>query len=222
MFGIAFLGRPRSPQALAARSPEPSLTWPLLALGAACLLLGVVPSLGIGLIDPVARALGLPAFPGGGVFGLTVGLGGDRVAVYSGLALALTAAALGLVVIVVLRRFSPALGRRGAPWDCGFPDPSPAAQYTASSFSQPLRRVFGPAFAAREHVDMPKPLETRAAGFAVHLTDPIWNVLYRAPARFVEALAERCNIVQFLTIRRYLSLTFGTLVLLMIVVALGT
>ena len=28
-------------------------------------------------------------------------------------------------------------------WGCGYPDPSPATQYTASSFAQPIRRVFG-------------------------------------------------------------------------------
>ena len=222
MFGIAFLGRPRSPQALAARAPEPALTWPLLVLGAACLLLGVLPGLGIGLIEPAARALGLPAFPGGGALALRVDLGGDRSAVYSGLALALAAGALALVATLALRRFSPAFGRRGAAWDCGFPEDNPATQYTASSFSQPLRRVFAPAFAAREHVDMPKPLETRAAGFTVQLSDPIWDTLYRAPARLVETIAERANVVQFLTIRRYLSLTFGALVLLMIVVALAS
>ena len=33
--------------------------------------------------------------------------------------------------------------RRGPAWDCGFPDPSPATQYTADSFAQPFRRVFG-------------------------------------------------------------------------------
>ena len=220
-FGIAFLGRPRSPEAAAAHAPERSLTWPVLVLGAACLILGVLPGLGIGMIDPVARTLGLPGFPGGGAFALTVGLGSGRAAVYSGLALLLAAGVLGLIVTLALRRFSPTLGRRGAAWDCGFPEASPTTQYTASSFSQPLRRVFGPAFAARERVDMPKPLETRAAGFAVQVADPIWSALYRPPARLVEALAERVNVVQFLTIRRYLSLTFGALVLLMIVVAFG-
>ncbi len=33
--------------------------------------------------------------------------------------------------------------RRAPAWDCGFPDPSPATQYTAGSFAQPIRRVFG-------------------------------------------------------------------------------
>ena len=61
------------------------------------------------------------------------------------------------------RRSHPPLGvgcDRAAPppWDCGFPDASPATQYTAGSFSQPIRRVFGTVvFRAREEVHMPPP-----------------------------------------------------------------
>ena len=84
-----------------------------------------------------------------------------------------------------------------------------------------MRRIFGPVFREREHVDMPQPLETRAASFAVSLLDPVWTALYRPPARLIEALAERVNVVQFLTIRRYLALTFGALVALMLLVMLG-
>ena len=50
------------------------------------------------------------------------------------------AAGLGAEII---HRFASASLRRAAAWDCGFPDPSPATQYTAASFSQPIRRVFG-------------------------------------------------------------------------------
>jgi formate hydrogenlyase subunit 3/multisubunit Na+/H+ antiporter MnhD subunit len=218
-FGIAFLGRPRSPEAAAAQPPPAALTWPPLALGAACLLLGLVPALGIALTDPVLRALGQPGFAGA-LAGPAIQLGGDGAG-YDGIALAVAAALLGALTVVALRRLSPLTERRGAPWDCGFPNTDPATQYTGSSFSQPLRRVFGPLFAVRERVDMPAPLEGRAAGFAVSVSDPLWLVLYRPPARLVETLAGRLNVVQFLTIRRYLSLTFGVLVLLMVLVVIG-
>ena len=50
--------------------------------------------------------------------------------------------------------------RRAPAWDCGFPDPDPATQYTAGSFAQPIRRVFGTlVFPPREQVDMPPPGE---------------------------------------------------------------
>ena len=57
--------------------------------------------------------------------------------------------------------------------------PSPATQYTATSFAQPIRRVFGTVvFRAREHVEMPPPGDTRPARLTVELHDPIWDALY--------------------------------------------
>ncbi len=56
-----------------------------------------------------------------------------------------------------IHRFASRALRRAPAWDCGFPDPSPATQYTAGSFAQPIRRVFGSVvFRAREQVDMPR------------------------------------------------------------------
>ena len=44
------------------------------------------------------------------------------------------------------------------------PDPSPATQYTASSFAQPIRRVYGTlVFRAREIGSMPPPGSTAPA-----------------------------------------------------------
>ena len=111
--------------------------------------------------------------------------------------------------------------RKVAAWDCGFPDQPLNSQYTASSFAQPIRRVFGTLmFRAQETVDMPEPGEIRAATFKVHLVDLAWNWFYAPIADIVQAIASRVNTLQFLTIRRYLMLTFFTLISLLIVVAL--
>ena len=62
-----------------------------------------------------------------------------------------------------IHRSPPTAAPRPA-WDCGYPDPSPATQYTADSFAQPIRRVFGTVvFRAREHVEMPPPGDRRPA-----------------------------------------------------------
>jgi hypothetical protein len=49
--------------------------------------------------------------------------------------------------------------------------------------------------------------------------DPIWSGLYAPLARMVGAAADRLNRLQFLSIRIYLSLVFGLLVLLLLVLA---
>ena len=112
--------------------------------------------------------------------------------------------------------------RRGPAWDCGFPDPSPATQYTAGSFAQPIRRVFGTiVFRAREQVDMPPPGDARPARFDVTLRDLVWDALYAPIARRRRGSPPtELNRLQFLTIRRYLSLVFAALVLLLLVLAL--
>ncbi|MBD3813659.1 MAG: hypothetical protein IE917_15740, partial [Betaproteobacteria bacterium] len=48
----------------------------------------------------------------------------------------------------------------------------------------------------------------------------VWEWIYEPVVRLVNVLAERLNHLQFLTIRRYLSLVFGLLVLLLLVLAI--
>ncbi|MBV9692767.1 MAG: hydrogenase 4 subunit B, partial [Alphaproteobacteria bacterium] len=111
--------------------------------------------------------------------------------------------------------------RRAPAWDCGFPDPSPATQYGAESFAQPIRRVFGTiAFRAREEVFMPQPGDTAAARIHVRLIDPVWEAIFAPIARGVGFVADTMNPLQFLTIRRYLMLVFLSLVVLLAVLAL--
>jgi len=131
------------------------------------------------------------------------------------------------VLALAIHRFASDRVRRGAAWDCGFPAPpvregAPDAQYTPSSFAQPIRRVFATGLMrARENVDMPIPGESRAARFVVSLTDPAWATLFGPLARSVDWLTARANGLQFLTIRQYLSLMFVALVVLLAIVAVA-
>jgi hypothetical protein len=110
--------------------------------------------------------------------------------------------------------------RRAPAWDCGYPDASPMTQYSAGSFAQPIRRVFGSfVFRASEHIDMPAPGDMRPAHFKLELHDLAWEFIYTPIAHAVSWMAERLNRLQFLTIRVYLSLVFFALVLLLLVLA---
>ncbi len=64
-----------------------------------------------------------------------------------------------------------------------------------------------------------QPLELgplRPARLEVELHDPVWERGYAPIAAAVVALSSRFNYLQYLTIRRYLSLVFGALVLLLL------
>ena len=75
-------------------------------------------------------------------------------------------------------------------------------------------------FQAREHVDRPSPGELRPARFRVDMHDLVWERLYTPVTEVVWFFADRLNQLQFLTIRRYLSLVFVTLITLLLVVAI--
>jgi hydrogenase-4 component B len=221
VFGVVFLGRPRSDMAAQAREVGGVMLAPLAMLAALCAVVGVLPAGVLHLLRPLVSSLlpGAPAPLEGSNWLLLVPLGLARSS-YSGFIVLVAVGLLAGILVLSIHRLASNRVRRAAPWDCGFPDPAPTTQYSASSFAQPIRRIFGSvAFRAREHVDMPEPGELRAAHFEVTLRDPAWDGIYDPIARFVSIIAGRINVTQFLTIRRYLSLMFAALVLLLLLVA---
>jgi formate hydrogenlyase subunit 3/multisubunit Na+/H+ antiporter MnhD subunit len=220
-FGVTFLGRPRSP---VARDAAETDRWSLAAMGALavlCLLAGILPGYFIDVLAPVIQGLAGAHLPGQGQLDwLTIVPVAQSRSSYNGLLVFLFIAASAGLAAAAIHRWASSASRRSAPWDCGFPDPSPMTQYTAGSFSQPIRRVFGTVvFRAREEVRMPPPGDARPALLHVRLRDVLWDALYAPLAGFVDACAGLLNKVQFLTIRAYLSLVFSALVLLLMVLA---
>jgi hydrogenase-4 component B len=213
-YGATFLGRPRSSAAQTARDAHPSVRVGLLALVVLCVAAGVLPGY---VIDAIAQIT--DQFVGGRMPAqsaqawLTIVPIDAARSSYNGFAVFLFVAFTAWAAGLVIRRVATGAVRRAPPWDCGYVDSSPALQYTASSFAQPIRRVFGTwVFRARETVSMPKPGEMRAAHFAVVIRDLVWEWLYVPIERLVTNVAMRADRIQFLTIRQYLGLMFVTLV----------
>ena len=144
---------------------------------------------------------------------------------YNGLLVFVFITVSTLIAVEIIHRFASRALRRGPAWDCGFPDPSPATQYTADSFSQPLRRVFGEPCSAPASAStcrrraMPRPARLDASSCATSSGTcsiaPIGGVRSRSPP-------SKLNHLQFLTIRQYLSLVFVALVVLLLVVSIWT
>lgn len=222
-FGITFLGRPRSPAAAGAKEMDRCSLTALFVLATLCLLAGVLPGL---VVDGLAPVVGL--LNGGAQLTtqhsqpwLTLVPVVDVKSSYNGLLVLLFIVLSGTVVAFLIQRLASDRVRRGPAWDCGFPDASPATQYTAGSFAQPIRRVFGSiVFQARERVTMPPPGDLGPARLEIELRDPVWERGYVPIAHAVVAASTRFNYLQYLTIRRYLSLIFGALVLLLLGIVL--
>jgi hydrogenase-4 component B len=221
-FGIVFLGRPRTDAAAQAREADPWSTTAMLSFALLCLLAGLFPGAVIDSIAPVARALTGSRMPMqlGDAWLTIVPVEASRSS-YNGLLVFAFITASILVTVAAVHRFGSRVLRRAPAWDCGFPDPTPASQYSAASFAQPLRRVFGSVlFQASETVDMPPPGDNRPASITRHIADPIWAILYAPLGRGILWVATHANAMQFLTIRKYLSFVFVALVVLLLVLTL--
>ncbi len=220
-FGVSFLGRPRTPAAAGATEVDRFSLGTMFAFAALCLLAGVLPAFVIDGLAPAVEALVGGRMPVQTALPwLSIVPVAESRSSYNGLLVILFIAASAMLAAFAIHRLASRAVRRAPAWDCGYPDPSPATQYTAGSFAQPIRRVFGTVvFRARERVDMPPPGDLRPARFVVDLRDLIFDTLYAPIAVGVMAIAERLNLFQFLTIRRYLSLVFIALVALLAVLA---
>ncbi len=165
VFGIAFLGRPRSSSAESAREVDPISVAAMGILAALCLLAGIFPAIVIDKLAPAVRAITGAQMPTQeGIPWLSIAPIAESRSSYNGLLVFLFIAASASLTAFAIHQIASNKLRRAPAWDCGFPNADPATQYTAESFAQPIRRVFGAfAFRAHERVDMPAPGEMRAA-----------------------------------------------------------
>jgi hydrogenase-4 component B len=127
VFGVAFLGQPRSEQAAGARESPRTMLWPMGILAGLCLAIGLAPIL---VAPALARATGAVA--------------GQPPMLLAAPAHLVLLSCVGLPLLgaaALLWRWcrSGAAPRADLPtWDCGYAAASPRIQYTASSFADGL------------------------------------------------------------------------------------
>jgi formate hydrogenlyase subunit 3/multisubunit Na+/H+ antiporter MnhD subunit len=221
-YGVTFLGRPRSPAAETAHEVDRYSLSAMFILAALCLLAGILPGLVIDALSPIMT----------GILGgrmpiqadepwLSIAPIAESRSSYNGLLVMVFITISASLAVFFIHRFASHALRRGPAWGCGFTEPTPLAQYSSGSFAQPIRRVFGTlVFHARDHVDMPAPGDVRPARLRIELHDLVWERMYEPIMGSIGFASERLNRLQFLTIRRYLSLVFATLVTLLLVLAI--
>jgi formate hydrogenlyase subunit 3/multisubunit Na+/H+ antiporter MnhD subunit len=221
-FGATYLGRARTAAAAQAREADRWSVAAMLICAALCLLAGLLPGSVIDWLQaPVSALVAGRMPPQAGIAWLSIVPVSASRSSYNGLLLfGFVAACAGLAAVVV-HRLAARTTRKVPFWDCGYPGLGIAAQYSATTLAQPIRRVFASvAFAAHEQVEMPLPGDPRPAVLRRFLRDPVWDFIYTPIGNVVGASATTLNHVQFLTIRRYLSFVFIALVVLLMVLAL--
>jgi formate hydrogenlyase subunit 3/multisubunit Na+/H+ antiporter MnhD subunit len=222
IYGVAFLGRPRTAEAAAAKEVDAWSRAAMATLALTCLLVGLAPGV---VVDALAGAADLAVgarmpLQTNNEWVMLAPVAESRSSYSPLLVFAFMLSSMGAAVLAIHLLASRAI-RRAPSWDCGFPDSSPATQYTAGSMAQPTRRVFNDfVYRAEEVVRMPPPGDTSPAYFRVQLVDRVWNAIYAPISGLVSYAADKLNVLQFLTIRRYLGFVFASLIILLLGLAL--
>ena len=213
VYGVSFLGQARSKQVRKAREVDWGMRFGQGLLAAFCLLLGIFPTTMIGMINTIPQQLlgtGLNQATEHGWMWLTP-LGADVASYSAPLILFGLLLAWGLAAWV-LRRGSVREVRRCDAWDCGFSPLNSRMQYTASSFAQPIRRVFGLLFHIDEGIKREQSGQLR---HELHVGDRLWGWLYAPVARIVLNGGRLAGRLQSGHVRNYLGWTLATLVVVL-------
>ena len=222
-FGVGFLARPRSPQAARAREATPSMRAAMLVGAGACLAVAVAPALLGPTLYRVLRTL--PAAEQGGLpqVGAELRLPGAAGSIAPGwLAVALLAA---IVTAFAVGRWG---SRRRPPatseplWACGADQLSARMQYTATSFAEPLQRVFDDVLRPNTDVQITHHVESAylidKVAYRNRVRDAVEERLYTPVLRAIGAVARLVLRAHPGSIHLYLA--YGALgVLVVLVVA---
>jgi len=213
VFGVTFLGEPRSAAAAAvAHDAAPSMRWPMGALLVACAWIGLLPA----TLAPLLQAAAVTWAPLAGAVNLAAPLAPLSLVGAAGWGLLLLLGLLGLWLHGRTRQ-AP---RDVSTWGCGYLAPTPRMQYSASSFADLLVSQFRFGLWTERHGGKVRGLFPVAGAFASHTPDA---VLDRALLPGFRKLAQACcwlrARVQNGLIPTYLLYVALTLLLLLVMVA---
>jgi formate hydrogenlyase subunit 3/multisubunit Na+/H+ antiporter MnhD subunit len=214
VFGVAFLGQPRSPEAVRGRETG---RWEQLGMGclaAWCVLLGLLPVWMIGVMDPIT--VGLLNFSLGDAAATANWMWLTPVAPqrasYSPVIFLIVIVAVTLAAFWLVRLLYHGRLRRAPAWDCGFPGTNARMQDTPEGYAQPIRQIFAPVYELEAR--HPDPFD-RQPRFHSEVRDRTWRWIYfpiAAAAAFCSRVTGR---IQTGRVAIYLGYSFVTILFLL-------
>ena len=128
-------------------------------------------------------------------------------------------ALVGMTVFLAIGR-AIALSKRSVSsnvtWDCGYAQPSPRMQYTASSFAQPFTETFDLLLQTRRILIAPHGLFPKEASFATETSDPYQEHIYRPLFREIGRDLSRLRPLQQGQVQLYILYIAVTLLALLL------
>ncbi|MDH6236577.1 proton-conducting transporter membrane subunit [Cryobacterium sp. CG_9.6] len=222
-YGIAFLARPRSSAAALAREVPPLMRFSLLLGALGVLALGLIPGPVAAVVagtlgDETARAAVPVGLGGVALPGIDAVLDPVMLVVLSALVLIPI-----LIATVVSARKHPER-INALPWGGGGSRARPRMQYTATSYAEPLVRVFDDVLKPSRDVQVTHVGESRYLVERVKIEQRVSDVIETRLYRPVLNLLQRYGIVARHaangSIHRYLTYSFVAFLIVLIVVSL--
>ena len=220
-FGISFLGHRRKTHHHRVQEVGWSMRIGMLLAAITCLGLGVFPTYLIHWMDPITEYL-----VGGKIASSAAGFGWMWLTPIAAERASYSApmAFLGILAVVVvtylLLHTRPGTIHRVPLWDCGFEKITARMQYTATSFSMPLRRILGFLFSVNEEV-RPFPPGAHPAfperlQYRLRVRDRFWGWLYKPVIDVSFWISRKVGMLQQGRIQVYLIYSFVTIIVLLL------
>ena len=220
-FGVTFLGHRRGHHHGIVHEAGWSMRIGMMLASLSCLALGVLPTVVIQWMDPIAEML-----VGGTIAASASGFGWMWLTPIAAERASYSApiAFLGILAVViityVLLHARPGAIHRVPLWDCGFEKITSRMQYTATSFAMPLRRIFGYLFSIKEHVRQLPPATHPAfperLTYHLRVRDRFWMWIYQPVVDASFWLSRRIGRMQHGRIQIYLIYSFVTILVLLV------
>jgi hydrogenase-4 component B len=219
-FGISFLALPRSAHAQHAREVGFSMRAAMALLAVACVVLGVVPFTVLKFLSKAASDM-LGAAPDMR-FNWNSIVANESFATVSPLWIATALAALIAAIPVALRVIGANRARRYyETWACGRALQTARFQYTATSFANPFKRVFGMLYRPVKELTIEFHPESRFFVRTINYRNEARSIfddaIYGPLNRMLRSFAERVVLLQSGNVHVYLLYILVILVVLLII-----
>ena len=221
LFGISFLGKPRSEYAMNAKEVPCLMNIGTGILVTLCLVVGLFPMIVLKLIDgPILSLTGTSLFgllKGGFLIAyMPLTIAGNSI---SSFALIIALAAIIVITLLIIRVIGGKyIERKYVTWDCGFETLNSKMEYSATGFSKPIEIVFKILFRTSRETKVKEVVAYHPESIEYKTTAEyiFEKYIYKMFSEKVTMLSQKAKFrVQTGNIRSYLLYIFFAVVILM-------
>ena len=215
VYGIAFLGEPRSAAARNPHVPRARDLWPLALPALACVAGGLAGPLLHDTVAPAAIQLTQRLVPSGG--SAAGALEATRSSLASATLTGWLLLLLGAAALLARRHLLRGRVHSVPTWGCGYQYGNARIQYTDASFSEPLSRLFAPIMGLKVSLRHDEAaLFPHGSSVQISAPDRLRSGLFSPLFAAVERLCNACKILQHGKIHLYILYIFATTVALLV------